>query len=487
MKHTLQILTLAILTVTTTLVGCGKDKQAGGGGAAAQQMPPTVVDVQTVALNSVPVVKTFSGRVMAVETSEVRPQVSGIIESVTFKEGSYVKAGQELYRLNRDNYVSAANTSMAAIETAQASLISAKANLVAQEATLAQARADLARVEGLVKIDAVSKQLYDQYRTAVKTAQANVEAAKATVNQANASINSAKASHDASRLDMSRTIVRAPISGKIGISAVTAGALVSANQATPLATISRTDMVYVDISQSSSELLRLRQQLASGKAGQGSTEVQIVLEDGEPYPLIGRLALSDASVNEATGAVKLRAIFSNPNGVLIPGMYVNANLIQSVVHNAVLLPQSAITRTPKGDTQVYIVNKDKKIEARPVKTAGTFNGQWVITDGLTNGESVVVVGGAKVKPDQAVETRPYSPAGQATNAPTAPPSTQGNQGGQATRPAPQEQEKAEDQAPKAPQAPTKAEANTAPAITDDSSEQAEAAAMADVADESAEK
>lgn len=480
MKHTLQILTLAILTVSATLVGCGKDNQAGGGAAATQQMPPTVVDVQTVSLGSVPVIKTFSGRVMAVETSEVRPQVSGIIEAVTFKEGSYVKAGQELYRLNRDNYVSAANTSMAAIETAQASLISAKANLVAQEATLAQARADLARVEGLVKIDAVSKQLYDQHRTAVKTAQANVEAAKATVNQANASINSAKASHDASRLDMSRTIVRAPISGKIGISAVTAGALVSANQATPLATISRTDMVYVDISQSSSELLRLRQQLASGKAGQGSTEVQIVLEDGEPYPLIGRLALSDASVDEATGAVKLRAIFANPNGVLIPGMYVNANLAQSVVHNAILLPQSAITRTPKGDTQVYIVNKDKKIEARPVKTAGTFNGQWVITDGLTNGESVVVVGAVKVKPDQVVETRPYSPAGQATTSPTAP-SNEGNQGGQATRPAPQEQ-KTEGQVPKAPQAPqapTKDETNTATPTTDDSSEQAEAVSMAD--------
>lgn len=511
MKFNLQILTFSVLMATAALVGCGKDKQAANGAAASQQMPPTVVDIQTVALRSVPVVKTFSGRITAVETSEVRPQVSGIVEAVTFKEGSYVKAGQELYRLNRDNYQSAANTSVAAIETAQASLISAKANLAAQEATLAQARADLARVEGLVNIDAVSKQLYDQYRTAVKTAQANVEAAKATVNQANASINSAKASYDASRLDMSRTIVRAPISGKIGISAVTAGALVSANQATPLATISRTDTVYVDISQSSSELLRLRQQMASGKATQGSTEVQIVLEDGETYPLIGRLALSDASVDEATGAVKLRAVFPNPNGVLIPGMYVNANLAQSVVHNATLLPQSAIVRTPKGETQVYVVNKDKKIEPRIVKTAGTFQGQWVITDGLVNGDNVVVVGGAKVKADQVVETRPYSSNAQSAQATpsagTQAPSVQAGQSAQAgsvqtkvvppVAPSTPKTNASTSNTPAKPTPPAslpkeQTQANSATphgngtTPTDDSAEQAEALAMAD-ADGSAEK
>ena len=252
MKFNLQVLTFSVLVATAALVGCGKNDQGvgGAGAGAAQQMPPATVEVQTVSLRSIPVVKSFSGRVTAVETSEVRPQVTGIIESVAFQEGSYVKAGQELYRLNRDNYISAANSSIAAIQTAEASLISARASLAAQEVTLAQARADLARVEGLVDIDAVSKQLYDQYRTAVRTAQANVEAAKASVNQAYASINSAKANRDASQLDMSRTIIRAPISGKIGISAVTAGALVSASQTKTLATISRPDKVDVDISQS---------------------------------------------------------------------------------------------------------------------------------------------------------------------------------------------------------------------------------------------
>ncbi|STZ09218.1 Multidrug resistance protein mexA precursor [Moraxella caprae] len=485
MKFNLKVLTFSVLVATAALVGCGKNDQgaggAGAGAGATQQMPPATVEVQTVSLRSIPVVKSFSGRVTAVETSEVRPQVTGIIESVAFQEGSYVKAGQELYRLNRDNYISAANSSIAAIQTAEASLISARASLAAQEATLAQARADLARVESLVGIDAVSKQLYDQHKTAVRTAQANVEAAKATVNQANASINSAKANRDASQLDMSRTIIRAPISGKIGISAVTAGALVSASQATPLATISRTDMVYVDISQSSSELLRLRQQMASGQASEGSTEVQIVLEDGETYPLIGRLALSDASVDEATGAVKLRAVFPNPDGLLIPGMYVNANLAQSVVHNAMLLPQTAIIRTPKGETQVYVVNQNKQIEMRNVKTAGTFQGQWVVTDGLTNGDNVVVVGGAKVKPEQAVETRPYSPNGQnpqgVGQAPAQGPVQSPNQ---APSHAPQ-QSKTSQQGRQEQQAPATPTQNRAP--TDDGAEQAEAQAMADAADE----
>lgn len=426
MKIDIKTASIAIVVVMTGILGaCNKQAAQPDGAKVEQKMPPMAVDVQIVQLQPIPVIQTLSGRVSAVEVSEVRPQVGGIIDEVLFKEGSYVKKGQELYRLNKDNYVSAANTSLAAIQTAEASLVSAKASLVAQEAVLAQARADLARVEGLIKIDAISKQLYDQYQTAVKTAQANVESARATVHQAQASINSAKASHDESLLQMSRTVVRAPISGKIGISSVTTGALVSAAQATPLATISRTDVVYVDISQSSSEMLRLRQQLASGKAQQGTAQVQIVLEDGEPYPLIGQLALADAKVDKATGSVIVRAVFANPDGVLIPGMYVNANLAQVAVNNAVLLPQSAIQRTPKGEVQVYVVNQDKKIEVRTVKTAGTFQGQWVVNEGLVDGDAVVVMGGAKVKPEQVVEPRVLMPAEHAQEAEQAPPEPAG--------------------------------------------------------------
>lgn len=476
MKLHLRAIGIMLVLATTALVGCNKaGENTKASASKEQQPPPTVVDVQIVQLGTIPIIQGFSGRVAAVETSEVRPQASGIVDEVLFKEGSFVKKGQELYRLNRDNYVSAANTSMAAIETAQASLVSAKsglvaqesnlaaqlANLEAQEATLAQARADLARVESLVGIDAVSKQLHDQHKTAVrtaqanvknaqagvKTAQANVESAKANIHQAQSAINSAKAAHDASMLDMSRTVIRAPISGKIGISAVTAGALVSASQATPLATISRTDVVYVDIKQSSSELLKLRQQIISGKAGQGTTQVQIVLEDGEIYPIIGQLALSDAKVDSATGSVTIRAVFPNPDGVLIPGMYVNANLAQSVVSNATLLPQSAVTLTPQGEAQVFVVNADKKIEVRTVTTAGTFQGQWVITEGLTDGEAVVVMGGTKVKPDQAVEVRVLPPAGGQ-------PSEEGETDSEQ---APQEETPS---APQAPQAPAPAGQNS---------------------------
>lgn len=497
MKLSLRAFSIALILATGVFaIGCNKQEAKQQQAAAQQQMPPTTVDVQIVELSHVPLIQSFAGRVVAVETSEVRPQVSGIVDAVLFKEGSYVKKGQELYRINRDNYVSAANTSLAAIATAEASLVSAKASLTAQEATLAQARADLARVEGLVGIDAVSKQLYDQYKTAVKTAQANVEAARATVEQANAAINSAKANHDASRLDMSRTVIRAPISGRISISAVTAGALVSASQTTPLATISRTDAVFVDIQQSSSQLLKLRQQLASGKTSQGTADVQIVLEDGEAYPMIGRLALADAKVEQSTGAITLRAVFPNPDGVLIPGMYVNANLIQSVAPNAALLPQTAVTLTPKGEAQVFVVNAEKKIEVRNVKTSGTFNGQWVVTEGLVTGDAVVVMGGAKVKADQAVEVRVLPPAG-------AQQATEGGAEGASTPQAETQQQSAPEQtgqaqtagqnsvmapAQQAPQAQNAtpaqdAQANSAAPANGADEAQAEAEAMADGAEQ----
>lgn len=416
MKLKLQTISVAVvLSMMAVLTACSKQDAQGTEQAATQNMPPATVDVQTVTLQPIPVIKSFSGRVAAIETSDVRPQVSGIIDEVLFKEGSQVQKGQELYRINRDNYVSAANSSMAAIQVAESSLVSAQAALAAQQATLEQARSDLARVESLVGIDAVSQQLYDQYQTAVKTAQANVESAKATVNQAQASINSAKASYDASRLDMSRTVIRAPISGKIGISSVTTGALVSASQATPLVTIARTDAVYVDISQSSSEMLRLRQQFAQGEARQGSPQVQIVLEDGETYPLIGRLALSDAKVDEATGAITIRAVFPNPDGLLIPGMYVNANLAQAIAPQATLLPQSAVMRSPTGDTKVYVVDADKKIADRAVKIQGTYQGQWVVTEGLNDGDVVVIIGGNKVKVGQTVEPRALPPTSSQNN------------------------------------------------------------------------
>ena len=424
MKHSTLALVIASVLSGAVLVGCDKNEDAAGADAAQQQMPPAVVNVQTVTFDTVPQVQTFSGRTAAYQTADVRPQVNGIIDEVLFREGSNVKKGQPLYRINTDNYASSVSSGQAAVEQAQANYqtalannANAKAELASRQASLAQAQNDLQRLKGLVSIDAISKQQYEQAQTAVRTAQAAVASASAAVGQtqagiesAKAGIQTAKAGLNASTLDLNRTIVRAPISGRTDRSSVTAGTLVNASQAEPLVTVSRLDPIYVDISQSSSDLLKLRQQISAGKAQPGMNSVELVLEDGSVYPVRGKLALSEAKVDESTGAVTLRAIFPNENNILLPGMYVTARLTQSVITNAALVPQSAVMRTPKSDTQVYVVNKDNKIEPRLVTINGTYNGNWVVTDGLNVGEKVVIIGGSKVKPDQEVIAKPLPDA-----------------------------------------------------------------------------
>ncbi len=420
MKHSYLALVIASVLSGAVLVGCDKNEDAAGGQAAQQQMPPAVVNVQTVTFDTVPQVQTFSGRTAAYQTADVRPQVNGIIDEVLFREGSSVKKNQPLYRINTDNYATSITSGEAAVQQAQANYQTAVANnanaraeLVSRQASLAQAQNDLRRLEGLIEIDAISKQQYDQAVTQVRTAQAAVESARAAIGQSEAGIESAKAGIqtakaglDASTLDLNRTIVRAPISGRTDRSSVTAGTLVSASQANPLVTISRLDPIYVDISQSSSDLLKLRQQISAGKAQPGMNTVELVLEDGSVYPVRGELALSEAKVDESTGAVTLRAVFQNNSNILLPGMYVTARLTQSVITNAALLPQSAVMRSTKGETQVYIVDKNNKIQVRPVTISGTYNGQWVVINGLQSGEQVVIIGGSKVKPEQEVVVKP---------------------------------------------------------------------------------
>ena len=413
MKHSYLALVIASVLSATVLVGCDNKEDAAAGENAQQQMPPAVVNVQTVSFDTVPQVQTFSGRTAAYQTADVRPQVSGVIDEVLFREGSNVKKGQPLYRINTDNYTTSVASGQAAVAQAQANRqtaiannANAKAELASRQASLAQAINDFQRLKGLVEIDAISKQQYDQAQTQVRTAQAALESARAAVGQTEASIRSAEAgiktaqsNLDASALDLNRTIVRAPLTGRSDRSSVTAGTLVNASQSEPLVTISRLDPIYVDISQSSSELLQLRQQIAEGKAQAGMNSVELVLEDGSVYPVRGKLALSEAKVDQSTGAVTLRAIFPNPNNVLLPGMYVSARLTQSVIPNAALVPQSAVMRTPKGDSQVYIVDENNQIQVRPVTINGTYDGQWVVTDGLSSGDKLVVIGGSKVKPE----------------------------------------------------------------------------------------
>ncbi|MBE0440788.1 MAG: efflux RND transporter periplasmic adaptor subunit [Psychrobacter sp.] len=436
MKHSYLALIMAAVLSGAVLVGCDNDGDAAGD-AAQQQMPPSVVNVQTVTFETVPQVKTFAGRTTAYQTADIRPQVSGVIDEILFREGSSVKKGQALYRINTDNYASSVTSGRAAVaqaqanyQTALANTASSKATLVSNQASLAQAQSDLQRLSGLVEINAISKQEYDQAVTAVRTAEAAVASARAAIGQsqasaasAKASIASAKAGLKASALDFSRTIVRAPISGRSDRSNFTAGALVSASQTDPLVTVSRLDPIYVDISQSSSELLKLKQQIAAGKAQAGLNSVELVLEDGTVYPVSGQLALSEAQVDESTGAVTLRAIFPNSNDILLPGMYVSARLTQSVITNAVLVPQSAVTRSTKNETQVYIVDENNKIKVRPVTINGTYEGKWIVTDGLKEGDKLVVIGGSKVKPDQEVVAKPVENATPASTGNSTPAST----------------------------------------------------------------
>ncbi|QUY51920.1 efflux RND transporter periplasmic adaptor subunit [Psychrobacter pacificensis] len=433
MKHSYLALVIASVLSATVLVGCDNKEDAAAGENAQQQMPPAFVNVQTVSFDTVPQVQTFSGRTAAYQTADVRPQVSGVIDEVLFREGSNVKKGQPLYRINTDNYTTSVASGQAAVAQAQANRqtaiannANAKAELASRQASLAQAINDFQRLKGLVEIDAISKQQYDQAQTQVRTAQAALESARAAVGQTEASIRSAEAgiktaqsNLDASALDLNRTIVRAPLTGRSDRSNVTAGTLVNASQSEPLVTISRLDPIYVDISQSSSELLQLRQQIAEGKAQAGMNSVELVLEDGSVYPVRGKLALSEAKVDQSTGAVTLRAIFPNPNNVLLPGMYVSARLTQSVIPNAALVPQSAVMRTPKGDSQVYIVDENNQIQVRPVTINGTYDGQWVVTDGLSSGDKLVVIGGSKVKPEQEVVVKPLENANGAPATPTA--------------------------------------------------------------------
>lgn len=274
---------------------------------------------------------------------------------------------------------------------------------------------------GLVGTNAVSKQEYDDIHAQVLLAEADVAASQAALKNA--------------EITLGYSTVRAPISGQSSRSSVTAGALVTANQADPLVTIQQLNPIYVDINQSSAEMLRLRQQLSKGSLNNSNnTRVKITLEDGSDYPVEGQLAFSDASVNPDTGTVTLRAVFSNPNHLLLPGMYATAKISQGIIPNAYLIPQVAVSRLPTGQAIALIVNAKNTVEARPITTVGVKAQDWIVTDGLQAGDKIVVDGVAKVKEGQQVSVKPYQPQAKAP------------QGQNATPPAAAEQQKQADSA-----------------------------------------
>jgi len=323
------------------------------------------------------------GRTSPLLIAEVRPQVSGIIQKRLFVEGSDVKAGQVLYQIDPATY--------------QAAFASAKAALARAEANLIPARLKEERFRDLVKIKAVSQQDYDDANAALKQAEADVASAKAAVETA--------------RINLAYTKVTAPISGRIGRSAITDGALVTANQATALATIQQLSPIYVDVTQSSAELLKLKQNLASGimkDNAAAQAKVKLLLEDGSPYPLPGTLKFSEVTVDQSTGSITLRAVFPNPKQTLLPGMFVRAIVEEGVSDQAMLVPQRGVTRNPQGEAMVLVVGAEEKVEPRIIKVVRTVGENWLVSDGLKAGDRVILEGIQKARPGTQVKAVPFA-------------------------------------------------------------------------------
>lgn len=364
-------LVLASAVLALTAAGCGKPKGMGPGGPA--EVGVVTLQPQLAALDV-----ELPGRTSAVETSEVRPQVSGIVQARLFTEGSDVRRGQVLYQIDPATY-------RAALAQAQAQLANARAAV-----TSAKLRAE--RYGDLVKINAVSKQEYDD--------------ARATYQQALASVQQGQAAVQAAAINVGYTRVRAPISGRIGKSSVTRGALVTADQPTPLTTIQRTDMMYVDITQSATELLNLKRGLMSGQVSNGGVAVRLKLDNGTVYPITGTLQFTDVTVDQSTGAVVLRAIFPNPQGFLLPGLFVRAVVTQGVQNNAILAPQIGVARDERGLPTALVVNPQGKVEIRTLQTGPAVGDKWLVLSGLKAGDRLIVEGLQKVKPGDPVKAVP---------------------------------------------------------------------------------
>lgn len=356
------------LALTLALGGCGSEQQS------APAVPS--VGVVTLATESAELTNELPGRIAALETADVRPQVTGVIRRRLFTEGSVVKAGQLLYEIEDAPY-------RAALAQAQGSLAVAKATI---NATTLQAQ----RYKDLIAINAVSKQQYDDAAAAAQQARANVAAQQGAV--------------QAAQVNQNFTRIRAPISGRIGRSLFTPGALVSAAQADPLATIQRTDTVYVDVTQSAAQIIDLKQAMASGGVSEAEgARIQLLLPNGSVYPIEGRLQFADVTVDPSSGSVVLRATFPNPDGLLLPGMYVRARLVEGLRRNVILAPQQGVTRDPRGRATAMVVGKDNKVEVRQIQTDRAVGEKWIVTRGLKPGDRLIVEGLVNLRPGTVVK------------------------------------------------------------------------------------
>jgi membrane fusion protein (multidrug efflux system) len=365
---------ITVATAAVFLAACGKKETA-----PPPQTPE--VGVVTVEPQSVAVYTELPGRTSAYQVAQVRARVDGIVLRREFIEGADVKAGQRLYKIDPAPYI-------AQLNSAKAVLAKAQANVVTQNALVA-------RYKVLVAANAISKQDYDN--------------AVAAQGQAAADVASGKAAVDTAQINLGYTDVTSPISGRVGISQVTPGAYVQASQATLMSTVQQLDPVYVDLTQSSLDGLKLRQAIQSGKlttSGPGAAKVTLILEDGKPYPEPGKLQFSDVTVDQSTGSVTIRAIFPNPNRVLLPGMFVRARIEEGRNDNAYLVPQIGVTHDQKGQPVALIVNAQNKVEQRPLVTDGMRGQDWIVESGLQPGDRVIVQGVDKVRAGASVHASP---------------------------------------------------------------------------------
>ncbi|AKW16744.1 multidrug efflux RND transporter periplasmic adaptor subunit AcrA [Salmonella enterica subsp. enterica serovar Enteritidis] len=362
-----------MLSGSLALTGCD-DKQDQQGG---QQMPE--VGVVTLKTEPLQITTELPGRTVAYRIAEVRPQVSGIILKRNFVEGSDIEAGASLYQIDPATY--------------QATYDSAKGDLAKAQAAANIAELTVKRYQKLLGTQYISKQEYDQ--------------ALADAQQATAAVVAAKAAVETARINLAYTKVTSPISGRIGKSSVTEGALVQNGQASALATVQQLDPIYVDVTQSSNDFLRLKQELANGSLKQenGKAKVDLVTSDGIKFPQSGTLEFSDVTVDQSTGSITLRAIFPNPDHTLLPGMFVRARLQEGTKPTALLVPQQGVTRTPRGDATVLVVGADNKVETRQIVASQAIGDKWLVTDGLKAGDRVVVSGLQKVRPGAQVKVQ----------------------------------------------------------------------------------
>ncbi|KFC08753.1 membrane fusion protein of RND family multidrug efflux pump [Trabulsiella guamensis ATCC 49490] len=362
-----------MLSGSIALTGCDEKPAQQG----AQQMP--AVGIVTLKSEPLQITTELPGRTSAYRIAEVRPQVSGIILKRNFVEGSDIEAGVSLYQIDPATY----------------------------QATYESAKGDLAKAQAAANIASLTVKRYQKLLGTKYISQQDYDNALADSQQANAAVVAAKAAVETARINLAYTKVTSPISGRIGKSAVTEGALVQNGQSTALATVQQLDPIYVDVTQSSNDFLRLKEELASGKLQQenGKAKVELVTSEGKTLPQAGTLEFSDVTVDQTTGSITLRAVFPNPDGYLLPGMFVRARLQEGTNPEALLVPQQGVTRTPRGDATAMVVGAGDKVEVRQITATQAIGDKWLVTEGLKSGDRVIVTGLQKVRPGVQVQAQ----------------------------------------------------------------------------------